>query len=48
MILYKYRAITKSGEKTDGMIFADDYRSAYEILDKKQYVPLNFFTWIFN
>ena len=40
MILYKYRAVTKGGEKTDGMIFADDYKSAYKILERKQYVPL--------
>ncbi len=40
MILYKYRAIAKSGEKTDGMIFGDDYRSVYKILEQKQYVPL--------
>ena len=40
MILYKYKAAAKNGEKLNGVIFAKDYDNAYKILTRKNYLPL--------
>ena len=40
MILYRYEAVSDNGVRSDGMIFAENYKNAYEILKNRRYFPL--------
>ena len=40
MILFKYEAFSLNGDRSDGMIFAESYKNAYEILKSRRYFPL--------
>lgn len=41
MLLYKYTAISKDGEKISGSVFAENYKSAYEIIYSRKRYPVN-------
>ena len=40
MLLYKYKALSNSGEKISGSIFAENYKAAYESIYSRKNYPL--------
>ena len=40
MLLYKYEALSDSGEKISGSIFAENYKAAYESIHSRKNCPL--------
>jgi type IV pilus assembly protein PilC len=41
MPIYKYKVLTKNGERKNGAILASNYKRAYDVLQAKRYLPMD-------